>query len=54
VNFKKDGGGPGPDRDDRVGAEEVIRDAEAAGLRLQSRETFLRYQYFLIFERARA
>ncbi|HTL45115.1 MAG TPA: class I SAM-dependent methyltransferase [Vicinamibacterales bacterium] len=54
VNFKKDGGGPGPDMDDRVGAEEVIRDAEAAGLRLQSRETFLRYQYFLIFERARA
>lgn len=53
VNFKKDGGGPGPAMDERVGADEVIRDAEAAGLRLHSRETFLRYQYFLIFERAR-
>ncbi|HWK09737.1 MAG TPA: class I SAM-dependent methyltransferase [Vicinamibacterales bacterium] len=53
VNFKKDGGGPGPAMDERVGADEVIRDAEAAGLRLHSRETFLRYQYFLFFERAR-
>lgn len=52
VNFKKDGGGPGPAMDERVDADEVIRDAQAAGLRLQSRETFLRYEYFLIFERA--
>lgn len=52
INFKKDGGGPGPDMDERVDADEVIRDAQAAGLRLRSRETFLRYQYFLVFERA--
>ncbi len=26
-----------------------MRDAAAAGLVLRSRETFLRYQYFLIF-----
>jgi ubiquinone/menaquinone biosynthesis C-methylase UbiE len=54
VNFKKDGGGPGPAVDERVDADEVIRDAAAAGLRLHSRETFLRYEYFLIFERAAA
>jgi len=52
INFKKDGGGPGPAMDERVGAAEVIRDAQAAGLQLHSRETFLRYQYFLVFERA--
>jgi ubiquinone/menaquinone biosynthesis C-methylase UbiE len=54
VNFKKDGGGPGPSMDDRVDPDVVIRDAQAAGLRLHSRETFLRYQYFLVFERAAA
>jgi len=55
INFKKDGGGgPGPPVEERVGADEVIRDAEAAGLRLHSRETFLRFQYFLVFERASA
>jgi hypothetical protein len=34
-----------------VDPERVIRDAEAAGLRLISTETFLRYQYMLVFER---
>jgi ubiquinone/menaquinone biosynthesis C-methylase UbiE len=52
VEFKKDGWGPGPPMDERVDAERVIRDAEAAGLRLISRENFLRYQYMLVFERA--
>ena len=51
VNFTKEGGGPGPPMDERVDAEHVIADAEAAGLRLRSRETFLKYQYLLIFER---
>lgn len=54
VNFKKDGGGPGPAMEERVDEDEVIRDAQAAGLRLHSRETFLRFEYFLIFERAPA
>ena len=49
VNFKKDGGGPGPDMDIRVDAEKVIADAAAAGLELRKRETFLRYQYMLVF-----
>jgi ubiquinone/menaquinone biosynthesis C-methylase UbiE len=49
VDFKKDGGGPGPLMEDRVDAEVVIADAKAAGLRLISRETFLPYQFLLIF-----
>ena len=51
VEFKKDGLGPGPPMEERVEPERVIRDAEAAGLRLVSRENFLRYQYMLIFAR---
>jgi len=51
VEFKKDGLGPGPPMDERVDPEHVIRGAEAAGLRLVSRETFLRYQYMLVFAR---
>jgi len=49
VNYKKDGGGPGPDMEARVDAEKVIADAKAAGLELRKRETFLRYQYMLTF-----
>ena len=49
LEFKKDGWGPGPPMDERMDPEPIIRDAEAAGLRLLSRETFLRYQYMLVF-----
>ena len=49
VNYKKDGGGPGPDMAERVDAEKVLADAKAAGLELRKRETFLRYQYMLTF-----
>jgi ubiquinone/menaquinone biosynthesis C-methylase UbiE len=51
LEFKKDGWGPGPPMNERVDPERVIRDAEAAGLRLISRETFIRYQYMLVFGR---
>jgi ubiquinone/menaquinone biosynthesis C-methylase UbiE len=51
IEFKKDGWGPGPPMDERMDPEPIIRDAEAAGLRLLSRETFLRYQYMLVFTR---
>ena len=54
VNYTKDGGGPGPPLEDRVDAERVIRDAQAAGLRLVARPNFLRYQYMLVFEKAPA
>jgi SAM-dependent methyltransferase len=49
VDFKLEGGGPGPPTEERVPPETVIGDAERAGLRLLSQETFLPYQYFLIF-----
>jgi SAM-dependent methyltransferase len=53
VDFKRDGLGPGPDLEERVDPEQVVRDAEAAGLRLVSRETFLPYQFMLVFSLAR-
>lgn len=50
VDFKPDGaGGPGPPLEDRVSADVIKTQAAAAGLTLRSEETFLRYQYLLIF-----
>jgi ubiquinone/menaquinone biosynthesis C-methylase UbiE len=54
VDYRKDGEGPGPPLDDRVEESVVIAKAEAAGLRLVSRETFLPYQYMLVFARREA
>lgn len=52
VDFKPDGsGGPGPPLEERVGPDVVKRDAAAAGLTFRRQETFLRYQYLLIFGR---
>lgn len=49
VDFRLDGTGPGPDADERVSPDVVVKDAKEAGLRLLRQETFLPYQYFLIF-----
>jgi len=50
VDFKTDGaGGPGPALENRINPEAIKTQAAAAGLKLISEETFLRYQYFLIF-----
>jgi ubiquinone/menaquinone biosynthesis C-methylase UbiE len=49
IDFRIDGGGPGPDADERVDPDVVVADAEQAGLRMVSSEGFLTYQYFLIF-----
>lgn len=49
IDYKMDGGGPGPPLEERVDPEAIVRDAEAAGLRLLKRETFLPYQFFLVF-----
>ena len=51
VEYRVDGGGPGPPLDQRVEPETVIRDARAAGLRLLAREDDFRYQYLLVFVR---
>jgi predicted methyltransferase len=53
VDFKLDGaGGPGPELGERISPEVVKSQAAAAGLRLISHQTFLKYQYLLVFERA--
>ena len=49
VDWTKEGGGPGIPMDQRVAAAEVIDDAAAAGLTLLSHETFLTYQFLLVF-----
>lgn len=52
VDFRKDGvGGPGPPIEDRIDQGVIRRDAEQAGLRFIGEETFLRYQYLLVFGR---
>ncbi len=51
VDFKPGGAGPGPDPGDRVPPEDVEREASRAGLVLRRRETFLPFQYVLIFGR---
>ena len=51
VDYKRDGLGPGPALEDRVDAELIVRDAEGAGLKLLRRETFLPYQFMLVFGR---
>jgi ubiquinone/menaquinone biosynthesis C-methylase UbiE len=48
IDFKKDGGGPGPDMDERVDEDRVVRDANDAGLRVVARPSFLRYEFMLV------
>jgi predicted methyltransferase len=49
VDFKKDGWGPGPPHDERMDESVIVKDAEAAGLRLLARHGFLPFQYLLVF-----
>jgi predicted methyltransferase len=51
IDFKLEGSGPGPANNERVSPETVIQEATTAGLQLVAHETFLPYQYFLIFKR---
>jgi predicted methyltransferase len=48
IDYTKTGGGPGPDTG-RPDPEAIISAAEKAGLHLLKRETFLPFQFFLIF-----
>jgi hypothetical protein len=49
VNYKPGNGGPGPTGEGvRVDSAAVEADAQAAGLRVLSRESFLPYQYLLV------
>ncbi len=51
IDYKKDGFGPGPNVEDRVDPELIERDAQAAGLRVLARETFLPFQFLIILGR---
>lgn len=52
VDFKLDGvGGPGPPLEERLDPAIVRDEAAGVGLRLVRDETFLRYQYLLVFGR---
>ena len=51
IEYNNTGHGPGPAMEDRIDPDVVINAARQAGLRLARRETFLRYQYMLVFER---
>jgi len=51
VEYRPDGGGPGPGRDQRLPSQQVVRAAQAAGLRFVREEQFLPYQYLLVFTR---
>jgi ubiquinone/menaquinone biosynthesis C-methylase UbiE len=51
VDFRKDVYGPGPEMEERLEPDVIIRDAALAGLRLHAYHTFLRYQYLLVFKR---
>lgn len=50
IDYKKGGGGPGPDTA-RPDPDAIIAVAQQAGLRLVKRETFLPFQFFLVFSR---
>jgi len=54
VDFRPGDSGPGPAAAERVPAETIEREAAGAGLRLLRAETFLPFQYFLIFGAADA
>ena len=49
VGFTLEGGGPGPPLDQRKTQESVVDKAQQAGLRLVNRESFLEFEYMLIF-----
>jgi ubiquinone/menaquinone biosynthesis C-methylase UbiE len=49
IEYKSDGFGPGRPLEERVQEARILKDAAEAGLTLLSRETFLRYQYMLVF-----
>jgi len=52
VDFKPHGdGGPGPPAELRIDPDRIVAEAARAGLTVRSRETALRYQFFVIFGR---
>jgi predicted methyltransferase len=49
IDYRLNGGGPGPDLDERVDPDLIVKEAEQGGLEWKRSESFLPYQYFLVF-----
>lgn len=54
ADFLPGGGGPGPAAEDRVSPDTVIRAAESAGFKLQTREVVPPFQFVLVFTKVPA
>jgi predicted methyltransferase len=54
ADFLPGGGGPGPAAEERVNPETIIRAAESAGFKLQTRELVLPFEFLLVFTRVPA
>jgi predicted methyltransferase len=51
IDYREGEGGPGPAPEERVAPGVIVETAKAAGLTLDRQETFLPYQYFLVFRK---
>jgi predicted methyltransferase len=51
IDYLPGEGGPGPAAEERLAPDIVVKEAATAGLKLVGQQTFLPYQYFLIFGR---
>jgi SAM-dependent methyltransferase len=51
IDYREGEGGPGPGPEERVPPSVIVARAREAGLTLDREETFLTYQYFLVFRR---
>jgi predicted methyltransferase len=54
VDFLPGGGGPGPDADQRVDPDSVVRAAGAAGLQFVSRDEVPPFEFLLVFGKTRS
>ena len=52
ADFLPGGGGPGPAAEDRVNPDKVIRAAEQAGFKLQTRENVQPFMFVVVFTKA--
>jgi ubiquinone/menaquinone biosynthesis C-methylase UbiE len=50
IDFKKKATPVGPPLEMRIGRETLLREMETNGFRLEAEQTFLPYQYFLVFQ----
>jgi len=49
IDYRLNGGGPGPDMDERGDPDVIVKEAEQGGLEWKRSESFLPYQYFMVF-----